>query len=59
MSAPMLSADALARIDREIAKYPPDRKESAVMSALAIAQDEHGWLSTETMDFVAHYLGMR
>jgi NADH-quinone oxidoreductase subunit E len=58
MSAPMLSADALRRIDREIAKYPPDRKESAVMSALAIAQDEHGWLSTETMDFVAHYLGM-
>ena len=54
----MLSADALARIEREIAKYPPDRKESAVMSALAIAQDEHGWLSTETMDFVAQYLGM-
>jgi NADH-quinone oxidoreductase subunit E len=58
MSAPMLSADALRRIDREIAKYPPDRKESAVMSALAIAQDEKGWLSTETMDFVAQYLGM-
>jgi len=59
MSAPpMLSADALARIDREIAKYPPGRKESAVMSALAIAQDEKGWLSTETMDFVAQYLGM-
>ena len=58
MSAPMLSADALSRIDREIAKYPPDRKESAVMSALAIAQDEKGWLSTETMDFVAQYLGM-
>ena len=54
----MLSADALRRIDREIAKYPPDRKESAVMSALAIAQDEKGWLSTETMDFVAQYLGM-
>ena len=41
---------ALRRIDREIAKYPPDQKQSAVMSALAIAQDEHGWLSTETMD---------
>ena len=54
----MLSADALQKIDREIAKYPPGRKESAVMSALAIAQDEMGWLSTETMDFVAHYLGM-
>ena len=54
----MLSADALQRIDREIAKYPPGQKQSAVMSALAIAQDEHGWLSTETMDFVANYLGM-
>jgi NADH-quinone oxidoreductase subunit E len=54
----MLSADALRRIDREIAKYPHDRKESAVMSALAVAQDEKGWLSTETMDFVAQYLGM-
>jgi NADH-quinone oxidoreductase subunit E len=54
----MLSADALKRIDREIAKYPPDRKHSAVMAALAIAQDEKGWLATETMDFVARYLGM-
>jgi NADH-quinone oxidoreductase subunit E len=54
----MLSADALKRIDREIAKYPPQYRQSAVMAALAIAQDEHGWLATETMDFVAHYLGM-
>jgi NADH-quinone oxidoreductase subunit E len=54
----MLSADALKRIDREIAKYPPQHRQSAVIAALAIAQDEHAWLSTETMDFVAHYLGM-
>ncbi len=54
----MLSAEALRKIDREIAKYPPDQKQSAVMSALAIAQDEKGWLAPETMDFVAQYLGM-
>ena len=54
----ILSAESLARIDREIAKYPSDQKRSAVMAALAIAQDEHGWLSTETMDFVARYLDM-
>ena len=54
----MLSEDALRKIDREVAKYPPDFKQSAVMSALAIAQDEKGWLSNETMDFVAQYLGM-
>ena len=54
----MLSAESIARIDREIAKYPPDQKQSAVMSALAFAQDEHGWLSTDLMDAVASYLGM-
>jgi NADH-quinone oxidoreductase subunit E len=54
----MLTPESLARIDREVAKYPPEEKQSAVMAALAIAQDERGWLSTETMDFIAHYLGM-
>src|SRR5437764_7501100 len=54
----MLSSESLKRIDREVAKYPPNQKQSAVMAALAIAQDENGWLSTETMDFVADYLGM-
>ena len=54
----MLSAESLKRIDREIAKYPAEQKQSAVMAALAIAQVEKGWLSTETMDFVAQYLGM-
>jgi len=56
--AMILSAQALTRIDHEIAKYPSDQKRSAVMAALAIAQDEKGWLSTETMDFVAGYLDM-
>ena len=54
----MLSPEALKKIDREIAKYPADKKQSAVMAALAVAQDEKGWLSTEVMDFVAAYLGM-
>ena len=54
----MLSAESLQRIDREIAKYPPDQRQSAVMAALAIAQDEKHWLAPETMDFVAEYLGM-
>ena len=54
----MLSAESLRKIDREIAKYPADQKQSAVMASLVIAQDEKGWLATETMDFVAAYLGM-
>jgi len=59
MNAPMiLSPAALAKIDQAVIKYPSDRKRSAVMAALTIAQDEKGWLSKETMDFVAQYLGM-
>ena len=54
----MLSPDALRKIDREVGKYPINQKQSAVMAALIIAQDEKGWLATETLDFVAHYLGM-
>jgi NADH-quinone oxidoreductase subunit E len=54
----MLNTDSLRRIDHEVAKYPADQKQSAVMAALIIAQDEKGWLSTETMDYVAEYLGM-
>jgi len=62
MNAPLphmvLSADSLAKIEKAVAKYPPERKDSAVMAALTIAQDEKGWLSTETMDAVAQVLGM-
>jgi len=54
----MLSAESLKRIDREVAKFPPEQKQSAVIAALAIAQDEKGWLASETMDCVAQYLGM-
>jgi len=54
----MLTTDSLKKIDREIAKYPPEEKRSAVMSALIIAQDEKGWLSSELMDYVAKYLDM-
>ena len=54
----VLSTESLARMDKAIAKYPADQRQSAVMAALTIAQTEKGWLSTETMDFVAQYLGM-
>ena len=56
--ATMLSPESIRRIEREVAKYPADQKQSAVMSALAIAQDQHGWLSPEVMDAVAKQLGM-
>ncbi len=53
-----LSSAIRAEIDREIAKYPPDRKSSAVMAALRLVQESHGWLPTELMDAVADYLEM-
>ncbi|HEY5720237.1 MAG TPA: NADH-quinone oxidoreductase subunit NuoE, partial [Gammaproteobacteria bacterium] len=55
----LLSAAARAEIDREIAKYPAERRESAVMAALRIAQDASGgWLSEPVMDAVAAHIEM-
>ena len=55
----LLSAEAYDAIDKEVAKYPPNRKQSAVMAALAIAQNELGWLSESAVEDVASYLEMR
>lgn len=54
----LLSAGAYQRIDREVAKYPPERRQSAVMASLTIAQDEIGWISPAVIDDIADYLGM-
>ena len=55
----MLSKESLDQVKREVAKYPSERKASAVMATLRIAQEEHGWLSVPLMDYVAELLGMR
>lgn len=54
----LLTDSAYKKIDREIAKYPVEQKQSAVMAALAIAQDEQGWTSPEVIQDVARYLSM-
>jgi NADH-quinone oxidoreductase subunit E len=54
----MLTTESQKKIDREIAKYPSGQQQSAVMAALAIAQEEQGWLSSEAIEAVADYLGM-
>jgi NADH-quinone oxidoreductase subunit E len=54
----MTSDTTRARYDREIAKYPPDQKQSAVMACLAIAQQEHGFVSQESEREIAALLGM-
>ncbi len=56
-SAP-LSAKALERFAREVAKYPDDQKQSAVMACLAIAQQEQGFVSAESERVIAELLGM-
>lgn len=54
----LMSAKRMHDINHWIAKYPTDQKQSAVMSALRIVQEEHGHLTTALMDAVADYLDM-
>jgi NADH-quinone oxidoreductase subunit E len=54
----LLTQQSLDAIAREVAKYPPEQKQSAVMSALRIAQEQHGWLPNELMEEVAQVLAM-
>lgn len=54
----MLSPQCYQKIDRELAKYPADQRQSAVMASLAHAQVELGWLSPETMQEIADYIEM-
>lgn len=54
----LISPERLRDIDHWIGKYPPDQKQSAVMSALRIVQDEHHYLTPQLMDAVADYLDM-
>ena len=54
----LLSEQCYKKIDRELAKYPADQRQSAVMAALAHAQLETGWLPPEVMQELADYIGM-
>jgi len=52
------SADILERFAREVAKFPGNQKQSAVMACLTIVQAERGWISRDAEDEIAAYLGM-
>ena len=54
----MISESTKARFAREVAKFPADQKQSAVMACLAIVQQEQGWVSPESEQIVAEVLGM-
>ena len=56
----LISAESKADIDHWIAKYPPEQKQSAVMAALRIVQDQNGgYLTNELIEAVAEYLDMQ
>jgi NADH-quinone oxidoreductase subunit E len=54
----MISEFTKARFDREVAKYPADQRQSAVMACLQIVQEEQGFVSAESEVLLANYLGM-
>ena len=53
-----LSDATRARFDKEVAKYPADQKQSAVMACLSIVQQEQGHVSPAAEDAIAAHLGM-
>jgi len=54
----MISESTKVRFDREIAKYPAEQRQSAVMACLQIVQEEQGFVSAESERLLADYLGM-
>ena len=54
----MITDSMKSRFDREVAKYPADQKQSAVMACLAIVQQEQGYVNLESEKQVAEFLGM-
>ena len=58
MISESFSQATLARFAKEVAKYPVDQKQSAVMACLAIVQQEKGYVSVDSEKVVAYYLGM-
>ena len=54
----LLSEQAYQKIDRELAKFPAEQRQSAIMASLGIAQVEAGWVSPEVIEDVANYLGV-
>jgi NADH-quinone oxidoreductase subunit E len=58
MTSEVISQAALARFAKEVAKYPADQKQSAVMACLTIVQHELGFVSAASERIIADYLGM-
>ncbi|MHA7599817.1 NADH-quinone oxidoreductase subunit NuoE [Alicycliphilus sp. T452] len=54
----MITEATKERFAREVAKYPPEQRQSAVMACLSIVQQEQGWVSQESEAVIAEYLGM-
>ncbi|MCH5599439.1 NADH-quinone oxidoreductase subunit NuoE family protein [Niabella ginsengisoli] len=53
-----LSQENIDRVQKIIARYPEGRQKSALLPVLHVAQEQFGWLSVETMDYVASLLSI-
>ena len=59
MNNSILSSEVLSGIDHWLDKFPADKRQSAVIPALSIAQkDNGGWLTEKIMDAIAEYIGI-
>ena len=54
----MISEKTIQRFQREVAKYPADQKQSAVMACLTIVQEENGYVSLESEKHIGDFLGI-
>lgn len=53
------SKEKLKKVDEIIARYPEGKQKSALLAVLHLAQEQFGWLSSETMDYVASLLQLK
>src|ERR1700712_461340 len=52
----MFSQEKLDKVTEIIARYPVGKQKSALLPVLHMAQEQFGWLSSDTMDYVAGLL---
>lgn len=54
----VFTEERLARAEEIIGQYPEDRRKSALLPLLHLAQEQHGWVSAKVMDYIAEMLGI-
>ena len=52
------SPDVIAEMESQLAKYPAERKRSALIPLLVLVQRERGWIDNPGVNFLAHFLDL-